>query len=48
MEYHDLDADRRNVESLKRFLAERGYRVTREQSVTATNGNLWARRQEPA
>jgi FkbM family methyltransferase len=45
MEYHDLDGERRNVDSLKRFLEERGFQVTHEQAVSATNGNLWARRE---
>lgn len=44
MEYHNLDSDGQNVESLKRFLTERGYRITHEQSNSPTNGNLWARR----
>ena len=44
MEYHDLDEDRRNVASLKRFLTGQGFTVTREQAVTPTNGNLWVRR----
>ena len=44
MEYHDLDGDRRNVASLKRFLTGQGFTVTREQAVTPTNGNLWVRR----
>jgi len=44
MEYHNLDSDQQNVESLKRFLAAQGYRVTYEEANTPTNGNLWARR----
>lgn len=44
MEYHDLDGDRRNVGGLKRFLADRGFTLTREKAVSANNGNLWARR----
>lgn len=44
MEYHDLDEDRRNVSSLKTFLKNSGFVVTREDAVTPTNGNLWVRR----
>lgn len=45
MEYHNLDEDRQNVESLKRFLIAHGYVVTHEQSTTPTNGNLWMRQE---
>jgi FkbM family methyltransferase len=44
MEYHDLDEDTRNVESLKRFLEGHGFTVTHQQAVNPTNGNLWVRR----
>jgi FkbM family methyltransferase len=44
MEYHDLDPGKRNIGSLKQFLEERGFTITRQQAVSATNGNLWARR----
>jgi len=44
MDYHNLEAGERNVESLKLFLAAHGYVVTHEQSTTPTNGNLWVRR----
>ena len=44
MEYHNLDAERQNVDSLKQFLIDQGYRITRQQANTPTNGNLWAQR----
>jgi len=42
MEYHELDAGRRNVRSLADFLKDRGYRIARQQATTPTGGNLWA------
>jgi FkbM family methyltransferase len=42
MEYHDLDVDRRNARRLKDFLISQRYRITREQGISTTNGNLWA------
>lgn len=42
MEYHQLDADRRNVDSLAKFLMTQGYRITRKQPTTSNGGNLWA------
>jgi len=44
MEYHNLDADQRNVQSLKQFLITQRYRITHEQANTPTNGNLWAKK----
>jgi FkbM family methyltransferase len=42
MEYHNLDADRRNVNHLKQFLTARRWVVTRDQPNTPVNGTLWA------
>jgi len=46
MEYHELDAGRRNVRSLADFLKDRGYRIARQQATTPTGGNLWAVRHD--
>jgi hypothetical protein len=44
MEYHNLDADGRNVDELRRFLGRTGYTVTHARVTSDTNGILWARR----
>ena len=44
MEYHHVDRDERNVGHLKRFLTERGYRISYERANTPTHGTLWAAR----
>ena len=44
IEYHKLDGPEENVASLKKFLHGAGYTVNREEAVSGTNGNLWARR----
>ena len=44
MEYHNLDKDRRNLDSLREFLVGNGYTVTRVWATSETNGNLWAER----
>lgn len=42
MEYHNLDADRRNVRELKAYLREAGFRITSEAASSSTNGTIWA------
>jgi len=42
MEYHNLDGNGRNVEGLKKFLAERAFAITHIKANSATNGSLWA------
>ena len=45
MEYHNLEAEgRSNVEGLKSFLSEQGFRITFTKANTPTNGTLWASR----
>ena len=44
MEYHDLDADQRNVRQLQTFLEKMGYEITSRQSMSPINGTIWAKR----
>jgi FkbM family methyltransferase len=46
MEYHDLDADERNVRQLKRYMADAGYALTCELPSSPTNGTIWLRRRD--
>ena len=46
MEYHNLDAERSNVEHLKQFLIAQRYAITREHATTSTNGTLWAKKHD--
>jgi FkbM family methyltransferase len=44
LEYHNLDAPRRNGESLSRFLRGQGYRIERFSRYLTTSGFIWAAR----
>jgi len=44
MEYHNLDQDGRNVESLKEFLIKHAYVITHLRANSLTNGSLWAKK----
>jgi FkbM family methyltransferase len=44
MEYHDLDAEQRNIRQLQNFLETMGYTITSRQSMSPINGTIWAQR----
>ena len=46
MEYHNLVGQARQVKELSQFLSERGFTITLVKANNATNGNLWASRND--
>ena len=44
LEYHNLDAPRRDGDSLSRFLQDRGYSIERFTRYSSTSGFIWAAR----
>lgn len=44
LEYHNLDSDRRNGDSLESFLVKKGYRIERKTRYRGVSGFIWATR----